>query len=158
MKKLFFVAMAFLVSCASPTVFKTNRGMEVSRYFSGPTPQEITEIENLAVEHDLCFPWELKGIQVEVFPINKLFSSNTLEATHGKSRYDEESGISYITVAGRYDFSCRVFLHEVAHACIQQRWRGRVSGHSNNNVWAPRADGTDDLNSKFLKEVARVCP
>ena len=49
MKKLFFVAMVFLISCASPTVFKTDRGMEVSRYFSGPTPQEITEIENLAV-------------------------------------------------------------------------------------------------------------
>lgn len=147
MKKI-FIFLLFLVSCA-PSVFVTTQGLNVTRYFAGPTPPEVEAIAKLAEESGLCRPAELDGVVVKIYPTNELYgvSSFSEKACGVVNKHDE------VIIAGRCDFSCRTLLHELTHICLRRRGVSELD-HDDKSIWTKRKQ----LRGEYVKEVAKICP
>lgn len=147
-KNFKYVLFLFSFSCASPSFFVTKHNILVSRYFSGPSSEEINKIEQLAIDSGLCKSEELSGINIKILPIKKLY---------GCSDYSGDvigqADSNTITISGLFDFSCRVLLHELTHTCRRRRGINDFD-HSDRTIWNVRKR----LLPKYDAMVAAICP
>src|SRR3990172_6617496 len=99
------------------TPFRTQHGLIVERYFSGPTPQEIQQIESLSIQVGLCRKNEHNGVKVTILPVDRLYGiGGPLEKGLGVAKTNPDGSIEVI-IAGRCNDPCDTLLHELTHAC-----------------------------------------
>lgn len=141
-----YILLLFCFSCAQPQTFRTNSGLFVTRYFAGPSAEEIEKVSQLSVTEKLCLKDELQDIKVNFLPVKELYGkSSSFDKTVGIARNRE------IIIA--HEFSCRALLHELVHICRRRRGINE-SDHDDKSIWSIR----NHLISKYDKMVAKICP